>query len=58
MINKDYLNLNDSEYNTFLQYIQTITTTKDTAKLNILYVCDANYLMTKMSRVRFWGSQN
>lgn len=55
MINKTYLNINDNQYNTFLQYLKNITNTKKTAKFNILYVCDANYLMTKMSRVRFWA---
>ena len=55
MIDKTYLNITDSDYDIFLEYIKNITTAKETAEFNILYVCDANYLMNKMSRVRFWA---
>jgi len=39
----------------FKKYIQDMCSIKDTAIHNILYVCDAKYLQTKMSRVRFWA---
>jgi hypothetical protein len=40
---------------TFQEYIRNMTCKKLGAQLNILYVCDAQYLQQKMSRVRFWA---
>ena len=39
----------------FQQYIDSIVSVKDNSSMKILYVCDASYLQTKMSRVRFWA---
>ena len=55
MINQSYLNIDNNVYNEFMTYIKQFGVFKTTAKYNILYVCDANYLLTKMSRVRFWA---
>jgi glycosyltransferase involved in cell wall biosynthesis len=51
-----YLNITTELFNEFQKYIKNIlNNSKTTINYNILYVCDASYLLKKMSRVRFWA---
>lgn len=57
LISKKYLNVKEEIFDKFNNYVFSITNGKNKKmiKYNILYVCDAKYLMEKMSRVRFWA---
>jgi hypothetical protein len=56
LVSNDYLGLEKEIFNKFQNYIYgIIKNNKKKAKYNILYVCDAKYLLEKMSRVRFWA---
>lgn len=56
MIDEKYLNIEDELYSSFESYISSLMGNPVTdADYKILYVCDSNYLLTKMSRVRFWA---
>ena len=57
LLDNNVLKLGFHVYKTFEKYIQNIVdnSKKMNAKRKILYVCDANYLLRKMSRVRFWA---
>jgi hypothetical protein len=55
-VDKNYLNISDEILTSFQKYISDIIfKIKINPKYNILFVCDANYLLKKMSRVRFWA---
>jgi hypothetical protein len=56
---REYFYTDDDTFNKFQQFINSFSSKKSkTIKYNILYVCDAKYLMQKMSRVRFWVIKN
>lgn len=55
-VNNEYLKINLEIFTQFEKYINNmIYSIKTNVKYYILYVCDANYLLNKMSRVRFWA---
>lgn len=41
-------------FNSFNDYIKSLSNLNIKAQYQILYICDASYLRSKMSRVRFW----
>jgi glycosyltransferase involved in cell wall biosynthesis len=56
LVSNKYLGVEKDIFNKFHNYIwEIIKNNNPNAKYNILYVCDAKYLMEKMSRVRFWA---
>ena len=53
---KDYLNIEEHIYEDFEKYLDNmINIEKQKINYNILFVCDVKYLLSKMSRVRFWA---
>lgn len=54
-LSKTYLKLSDNEFDLAEKYVSSIINNKKSdIKLKVLYVIDVNYLILKMSRVRFW----
>ena len=57
--NLEYLNIKNSVYNKYEKYLNKIVNNpKMKCDYNILCVIDANYLLKKMSRVRFWAIED
>lgn len=55
-IDQQYLKISDEIFNQYEKYINSMVfRVKTNVKYNILFVSDANYLLKKMSRVRFWA---
>lgn len=57
-VDNDYLNNDKETSEEFQNYIDSLLSVKDISSMKILYVCDASYLQTKMSRVRFWAIEH
>ena len=56
IVSNKYLDIEKEIFNKFQNYLmKIIETNKKNSKYNVLYVCDAKYLLEKMSRVRFWA---
>lgn len=56
LIDKNYLKVSNNIFCLFQKYlIKMLYGPKTTITQNILFVCDATYLLKKMSRVRFWA---
>jgi len=55
IINPSHLIASPATLKKFQQYLFNMMHKKNVAKYNILYVCDAQILQQKMSRVRFWA---
>jgi glycosyltransferase involved in cell wall biosynthesis len=58
IIDENYLKISKYSFNKFQLYIKNMCNQKAVGKYNILYVCDAQYLQRKMSRVRFWAIES